>query len=466
MPSAPAGLHRQRRRTAVYLLVSASFAALASAVPGSIAAAESSPGHAKAAERTPRSERLVERGDSRFWRKSMPRRHAAVEVARSGRADSANSNRIRSGRAAHSPSSLRLRLLRPRQYLGTSEETAGPTRPNARRRSLSELSDGFGISAGGHTQNLGAAELTRELDHYRSLGARWMRIGINWHVIQRSGPDSFNWAPFDAVVRGARERGINVLGVLLYTPPWARGGRGDPATPPSDPGDYATFAAQAVRHYAPMGVEHWEIWNEPNIPEFWKTGPNAAAYTALLRAAYGAIKRADPDAAVVSGGLSGYGAYRDVSADGRINPLTFLERMYAAGANDHFDALGYHPYNFPGGLAFHPASGWSQMVETRPSVRSIMNANRDGDKQIWATEFGAPTSGAPGAMTEREVARLVTDGYKAFASYSWAGPLFWYSLRDLGASGGDREYFFGLLRHDFSAKPAYTAYQQAAAAHR
>jgi hypothetical protein len=454
MPSVPAGLQRHRRRTAVYLVVSASLAALASAVPGSIAAAESSP--------------AVERGHSRLWRKSMPRRYAAVDVVRRGETrGSATSNGVRWRRTAHSPASLRVRLLRTRQHVGTPrEETAGTTRPTARRRSPSELADGFGISAGGHTQNLGADELVRELDHYRSLGVRWMRIGINWHVIQRSGPESFNWTPFDVVVRGARERGMNVLGVLLYTPPWARGGRGDPATPPSDAGDYATFAAQAVRHYAPMGVAHWEIWNEPNIPESWNTGPNAAAYTALLRAAYGAIKRADPDATVVSGGLSGYGAYRDVSADGRINPLTFLERMYAAGAKGHFDAFGYHPYNFPGGLVFHPASGWSQMVDTSPSIRSIMSANGDGNKRIWGTEFGAPTSGTPGAMTEREVARLVTDSYKVFGSYSWSGPLFWYSLRDLGASGSDRENFFGLLRHDFSPKPSYTAYQQAAAAQR
>jgi hypothetical protein len=95
-----------------------------------------------------------------------------------------------------------------------------------------------------------------------------------------------------------------------------------------------------------------------------------------------------------------------------------------------------------------------------------MSANGDGNKQIWATEFGAPTNGSPGAMTEREVARLVTDSYRVFGSYPWAGPLFWYSFRDLAQSGNEREHFFGLLRHDFSPKPAYGAYRQAATVQR
>jgi hypothetical protein len=350
--------------------------------------------------------------------------------------------------------------------VSTPASRGGPSSTVENRSSLAARSpaDHFGISVGGHLHNLGRAELERELDGYRSLGARWIRVDINWHVIQQSGPQSFNWAPFDNVVEGARARGINVLGLLVYTPPWARNGGGDPARPPDRAADYAAFAAHAVRHYAPMGVRHWEIWNEPNIPEFWSSGPDARAYTALLRAAYTAIKESDPAATVVSAGLSPYGAHGDVSGDGRINPLTFLERMYAAGAKGHVDAIGYHPYNFPGGLAFHAASAWSQLTETNPSVRSIMSANGDDEKQVWATEFGAPTRGGPGAITEEQQATLVADSYRAFGSYSWAGPLFWYSFRDLGVSGTDREFFFGLVRNDFSPKPAYAAFQQAASA--
>ena len=84
---------------------------------------------------------------------------------------------------------------------------------------------------------------------------------------------------------------------------------------------------------------------------------------------------------------AGYG----VSDAQHMNPLNFLEQMYANGARTSMDAVGWHPYNFPWGLRFFTWSAWSQMYATSPSARSIMKANGDGKKKIWVTEWGAPT---------------------------------------------------------------------------
>jgi hypothetical protein len=297
------------------------------------------------------------------------------------------------------------------------------------------------------------------MDSYRVAGSRWVRIDVNWSLIQRGGPTSYEWEPFDRVVRAATSRGLRVLAGVLYTPEWARPGTPDSAYPPADLATYATFCRAAAAHYAPLGVKHWEIWNEPNI-SFWKPEPDPARYAQMLRLAYPAIKQADPQAFVISAGLSPYGGYGN-TAPGLMNPLTFLERMYAAGAAGSFDALGWHPYNF-GGLFFHPMSAWSQLSETQPSARSLMTANGDGAKQIWGTEFGAPTGG-DGAISEAAQADMVREGYSRWRGWGWAGPLMWYSLRDAGTNPADREDNFGLVRRDFSAKPSFTAYQAAAA---
>jgi hypothetical protein len=303
--------------------------------------------------------------------------------------------------------------------------------------------------------NLTPDELSRELDTYRAAGSGWVRIDINWSLIQRGGPSSYEWESFDRVVRAAREKGLTVLAGVLYTPAWARPGTSDSRYPPFDLSTYAAFCRAAVQHYAPMGVKHWEIWNEPNIG-FWMPEPDPARYTALLKGAYASIKSADPTAFVVSAGLSPYGAYGQ-RAPGLMNPLTFLEGMYAAGAKGSFDALGFHPYNF-GGLFYHPSSAWSQVAETTPSVRSMMVANGDGNKQVWGTEFGAPTGTGSGAINEAAQASMVTEGYTKWRARSWSGPLFWYSLRDAGTNAADREHNFGLVRRDFSAKPSLAAY--------
>jgi hypothetical protein len=319
----------------------------------------------------------------------------------------------------------------------------------------------FGVAAGGNIQNLAPADLQRELDLYATGGAGWVRIDVNWSVIQRAGPSSYDWAPFDRVVKEASARGLHVLATPLYTPAWARAAGTDPLYPPSDLARYAAFCSAAAAHFAPLGVHDWEIWNEPNRG-FWKPAPDPARYTAMLKLAYPAIKAQDPSAFVVSGGLSPYGSYGESGRDG-MNPLTFLEKMYAAGAAGSFDALGWHPYNF-GGLDFHPWSAWSQVADTKPSARSLMVAHGDGDKSIWGTEFGAPTGSAGPAVSEASQARMVTDAYAQWKRLSFAGPLFWYSFRDAGTNPGDVEQNFGLLRHDFSPKPSFAAYQASARA--
>ena len=57
---------------------------------------------------------------------------------------------------------------------------------------------------------------------------------------------------------------------------------------------------------------------------------------------------------------------------------------------------------------------------------------------------------------------MLTRAYQLYGSYDWAGPLFFYQGRDLGTTTATSENFFGFLRSDFSAKPSYAAYQQAA----
>jgi polysaccharide biosynthesis protein PslG len=325
------------------------------------------------------------------------------------------------------------------------------------------VSGRFGIATGGAVQNLSATDLARYLDAVKAAGAQWIRIDFNWAVIQGGGPASYNWGPFDNVVNGARARGLNVLGTMLYTPGWARPAGTIGTTPPTNLNDYVTFARACVQHFGPAGVHNFEIWNEPNISQFWAPGPDTARYTQLLKLAYAGIKQLDPSATVVSAGLSPYGSYGQLDAQ-HMNPINFLQGMYANGAAGSLDAVGWHPYNFPNGLGFYGWSGWSQMTDTSPSARSVMTAAGDGAKQIWATEFGWPTGTSTRAVSETTQAQMVTDSYAKLKTYSWAGPAFFYSGRDAGTDSLNIEDNFGIIHNNWSLKPSYAAYQAAAAA--
>jgi hypothetical protein len=315
----------------------------------------------------------------------------------------------------------------------------------------------FGIAAGGGLHNLSSRDLARTLDGVRAVGATRIRLDLNWALIQERGRNSYRWAPFDRVVRAARARGLHVLGAILYTPHWAQPMGGTGTSPPVDLKDYAAFAQRAATHYRRFGVEAYEIWNEPNIVNFWGPGPDPARYTQMLKLAYAAIKRADPAATVVSAGLSPYGSYGNADAQ-HMNPLNFLEQMYANGAASSMDAVGWHPYNFPYGLGYSLSSAWSQMSATSPSARSIMTANGDAATKIWSTEFGAPTGTLGTSMTEAAQAQLVALAYTRLKAWRWAGPGFLHSYRDQGP-GASSEDGFGLVRADWSKKPSYRAYE-------
>ena len=142
-----------------------------------------------------------------------------------------------------------------------------------------------------------------------------------------------------------------------------------------------------------------------------------------------------------------------------LDAVSFLQRTYASGAAGSFDAVGWHPYSYPnapGGL--NPTSAWVQMYGTATSVRSIMSAFGDADKQVWATEFGAHTAPeSAGALSEVQQAGYLGGGIDLWRGYPWAGPLFVYQLRDRGTNPTDQEDHFGLERADGSHKPAWSA---------
>jgi hypothetical protein len=336
--------------------------------------------------------------------------------------------------------------------LSLDADSAGPAVTGSNR---------FGIAAGCCIQWLSPTELARQLDDYRALGVRWLRFDMAWSGVQEGGRDSYNWAPYDALVRAANSRGIKLLGMIGYTPAWARPTdcRSDDKCAPANVHDFAFFAGQAARRYGPLGLHAWEIWNEQNGGTFWKPAPSPSLYARMLQTSYSSIKENDPEAWVLTGGMAAV-----YTGGGLYSSVDFLKAIYRNGAKGAFDAVGAHPYCFAGSFDCPNQdaswSAWSQMSSTSESLRSVMVANGDQDKRIWGTEYGAPTAGGSQAVTEDHQVKQLVDGFRRFSSSSWTGPLFWYSYRDACTDGGDSECHFGLVRRDGSRKPAYAAYQQ------
>ena len=172
----------------------------------------------------------------------------------------------------------------------------------------------------------------------------------------------------------------------------------------------------------------------------------------MLKAAYAEMKQADASITVLAGAFSPAGGYRDPSCGGgptpNVNAVDFLERMYANGAKGSFDAVAHHPYgNAEDG---HLCAAWNQLAGTPTSLRSLMVANGDSGKKIWATEFGSEAN----QIGEQAQADQLAAGMRLWLTYPWAGELMVYSYKQ--ALEG-----FNLVRSDWSPRPAWYAYQSA-----
>lgn len=325
----------------------------------------------------------------------------------------------------------------------------------------------LGMGGGAIFMHLPDPELARELNAVKDSGAKWLRIDVDWSDIEAKRGQQ-DWTNTDRVVEAARSRGLLVLGIIAYTPVWARDATVSGDTThgrPASPDLFATFAAQAAARYARQ-VTSWEVWNEPNVRQFFMPRPDPDFYTRMLQASYRAIHAVAPTATVVGGSMAPATDEPDGSA---VAPTSFLERIYAAGAKESMDALSIHPYSFPANPSDSTTAAWNTFYRLR-YIRDTMKRYGDENKTLWLTEFGAPTTtvqtgGGSGMVSEQRQAEIIGDGLRFASKFYPLGPVFIYSIRDQQTGGADPELNFGLLRTDFSPKPAYAVVMQYAGAH-
>ena len=313
-------------------------------------------------------------------------------------------------------------------------------------------------------------------------GVQSVRVAFNWAAAQpyrswadvppgqasafRNGvgnvPTSF--ATTDQLVRLAVHRGLTVLPTVLYAPTWdatTRPGRWVAAL--NKAGPYANFLTTLIRRYGPHGsfwssnpsvrrnpIRMWQIWNEENDANYWPQ-PFAGSYVALLRAASGAIRSADPGAKVVLGALTQL-------------VWTSLGQIYAIpGARRLFDVVAVNAFT----------ATPSRLIWFLHLVRRSMAAAGDPNKPMLDTEVSWPSALDQSSQsyswntTERGQARDVGQTLPILAAQRKELRLlgfYYYTWMGAEYPRAPSFNFGGLLRYDISgqivAKPALAVFKQ------
>lgn len=301
----------------------------------------------------------------------------------------------------------------------------------------------FGAMANGPLDD--QATLDAEAVVMRRTGLGTVRMPFNWGAMQFAGRDvPPDFTTMDGRVAAAARNGLDVLALVLNSPPWAAREQGRDLSSPRDNADYTRFLVALIGRYGPSGtfwsanpgvpkrpVRRWQIWNEPNLPIHWSARPYPRSYRALLCASYRAVHRADPGATVVMAGLANY-SWRAMAA---------LER---AGVRGCFDVAAVHPFSG------RPSNS---LKITRLNREAL---DRAGDrKPIWLTELtwssakgrtrnthGWETTAAGQAVRLRQAYTL----YAREAKRLRLGRIYWYTWASRDGGSPNSFEWSGLRR--------------------
>lgn len=260
------------------------------------------------------------------------------------------------------------------------------------------------------------------------LGMQWIRVDFDWFRIEPER-GTYAWDEHDRIIERSQELGVEVLATLAYTPNWASSNPGNPkiTDPPASTEYWMDFVNEAARRYRD-GIRYWQMWNEPNLNDFW-TGSMTQYRRDILESGARAAKEVHPGCLVVAPGLANIGEWR----------AWFEEAMKAKGL---IGVINHHNFQSEGSNVIESLERDSS---SRPSLKSLIEDNGVDDRPFWITETGRRSD-------EGDQRRYYEEVVASLRKSDWVQNVFFFHYWD-GPRQGDGG--FGIVNEDFSPKASY-----------
>ena len=318
----------------------------------------------------------------------------------------------------------------------------------------------FGVNAQA-LFDLSAGRVEAHLRVMADGGLELVRRDAPWNVAEPEPPEggrhSYLWDSFDREVAAYARHGLRWLPIVDYSTAWSGEIAGDFFSAPARVGDYAAYAGALADRYGEGGsfwhqhpqlpelpVTRFEIWNEPNAELFWHPTERAAErYAELYLAAHAAIRRADPSARVLVGGLA-------LGNQDVLDERDFIETMvrHRPQLVDAADAIAFHPY----------AATADGVIARIRDFRQTLARLGLGQVPLEITEVGWTTTKTSETDRAQALRQLAEQLPRSDCNIASLIPHTWLTHEQ---DPNNPEDWFGIYNPDATPKPSGSAYTTA-----
>ena len=301
----------------------------------------------------------------------------------------------------------------------------------------------------------------------REAYVKWARTGARWASVERK-PGQYDFAGLEKAFKPFLDNGMQLLPIISDTPEWISSYKeGMPRFNPQQgdgPGlergmptgfQGSTYGAYPPRDYKPLSdfcerlgaqfqgrIKYWEIWNEPNC-SFWKG--TRQDFAKFLAASYSGLHKGDPACQVI---------FEASGID-----LSFWDEVCRSGGNGFFDVLATHNYQ----LTHTGPPEASPYLAGYYGMRQFLTERNEWGKPIWDTEFcwmSKSPQNRPGwkGVGERDQANYLVRSW-TLALSAGVERMFWFPFYSYGGGELNEPHPGGLVREDYSIKPAFVAHR-------
>lgn len=308
----------------------------------------------------------------------------------------------------------------------------------------------FGVNV--HIANDTNSRDAKSLNCVQEMHMGWVRVDGSWAMIEPvfAEPPKYEWGLPDEMVKSYHSRGLKVLWILGGTPNWATATN----TPGHSNGTLKDDVARrhwrlfvhAVAERYTNDIHYFEVWNEPNLEDFW-VGSVDEYVQEILVPAYEELKAVSREHMMVAPALA------LLRSSARISTEDFFDGMKRLDASSSIDVVSQHIYKDPEGIieefeegecSFYFFGCW--FGYHAPLFGIYRDAGLEG-KPIWLTEFGWQTN----KIGEIRQANNILGLWLALAARPQFENAFIYEMGD-DSHWPDK---YGLIREDGTPKEIY-----------